>query len=32
MNPKSVTIKNMYGFNDEASNEFREGVAARLFR
>lgn len=32
MNPKAVTLKNLYGFNDEASNEFREGVAARIFR
>ena len=32
MNPKAVTLKNLYGFNDELSNEFKEGVAARIFR
>ena len=32
INPKSITLEMLYGFNDETSNEWNDGVIAKVFR
>lgn len=32
LNPKSVTSKTLFGYHDEASNEWTDGITAKLFR
>ena len=32
MNPKSVSLKLLFGYNDDSSNEWYDGITAKLFR
>lgn len=32
LNPKSVTLKLLFGYNDDSSNEWSDGISAKLFR